>query len=76
MHAKHIKVRYTGGTYVARITGHKGTASCTISAREAAVALARKIGASLESLHVTSTTAGRAGDTTVFSCIQEKHMDQ
>jgi hypothetical protein len=38
-----ILARFTSATYVARIKGQKQTASCTISAREAAAALARKL---------------------------------
>ena len=75
MHVKAMKVRYTGGTYVARITGQKVTASCTISARDAAVALARKIGVSPESLEVISTGAGRAGDTTEYSYTDAPAVD-
>jgi len=39
-----IHARYATNTYVARAKGHKGTASCTESARAAAAALARKLG--------------------------------
>ncbi|MDA7086538.1 hypothetical protein PH586_09120 [Pseudomonas sp. SA3-5] len=39
-----ILARYATNTYVARAKGHKGTASCTESARAAAAALARKLG--------------------------------
>jgi hypothetical protein len=39
-----ILARYAGNTYVARAKGHKGTASCTESARAAARALASKLG--------------------------------
>lgn len=39
-----IVSRYTSNTYVARVKGYKHTASCTEGARQAAVALARKLG--------------------------------
>lgn len=39
-----IFVRYSTGTYCARAKGRPGTASCTISARQAADAMARKLG--------------------------------
>ena len=39
-----IIARYATNTYVARVKGCKHTASCTESARQAAVALARKLG--------------------------------
>lgn len=39
-----IRCRYTTGTYVATVKGQKKTASNTISARQAAEAMARKLG--------------------------------
>jgi hypothetical protein len=39
-----ILARYTSNTYMARAKGYKQTATNTISARDAAVALARKLG--------------------------------
>lgn len=39
-----IVSRYANNTYVARVKGCKHTASCTEGARQAAVALARKLG--------------------------------
>ena len=42
MHVE-IRVRFASNTYVATIKGQKQSASCTISAREAAAALARKL---------------------------------
>lgn len=39
-----IVSRYASNTYVARVKGCKHTASCTEGARQAAVALARKLG--------------------------------
>lgn len=42
--AVEIRCRYRTGTYVATVRGQKQTASNTIGAREAAVAMARKLG--------------------------------
>lgn len=39
-----ITVRYTQGTYVARMKGCKPTASCVYSAKQAAQSLAKKLG--------------------------------
>ncbi len=39
-----IRCRYTTGTYVATVKGEKRTASNTISARQAAKAMATKLG--------------------------------
>lgn len=39
-----IRCRYTTGTYVATVKGQKKTASNTISARQAAEAMAMKLG--------------------------------
>lgn len=39
-----IRCRYTTGTYVATVKGQKKTASNTISARQAADAMANKLG--------------------------------
>ncbi|MCB4794217.1 hypothetical protein LGR51_06825 [Pseudomonas sp. NP21570] len=39
-----IRTRFTTGTYVATVRGDKRTASNTISARQAAEAMARKLG--------------------------------
>lgn len=39
-----IRCRYTTGTYVATVKGQKKTASNTISARQAANAMATKLG--------------------------------
>ncbi len=39
-----IRTRFTTGTYVATVRGEKRTASNTISARQAAEAMARKLG--------------------------------
>jgi hypothetical protein len=39
-----IRCRYTTGTYVASVKGQKKTASNTISARQAAEAMATKLG--------------------------------
>ncbi|WP_296250360.1 hypothetical protein [Pseudomonas sp. UBA4194] len=60
-----IKVRYTSGTYIARISGLKSTASCTISPVDAARAMARKIGADP---HSVRRIAGQTGE--VFICRQ------
>ncbi len=38
-----IRTRFTGMTYMATVRGEKHTASCTIDARHAAEALARKL---------------------------------
>ncbi|MEX6717523.1 hypothetical protein AB2C92_07310 [Pseudomonas aeruginosa] len=48
--AVEIRCRYTIGTYVATAKGHKGTASNTISARQAAEAMAKKLGLAPELL--------------------------
>ncbi|HEJ6164827.1 TPA: hypothetical protein SL829_002156 [Pseudomonas aeruginosa] len=45
-----IRCRYTTGTYVATAKGHKGTTSNTISARQAAEAMVRKLGLAPELL--------------------------
>ena len=45
-----IRCRYTTGTYVATVKGHKMTASNTISARHAAEAMATKLG--LDPVHL------------------------
>ncbi|WP_110972863.1 hypothetical protein [Pseudomonas huaxiensis] len=45
-----IRCRYTTGTYVASVKGQKQTASSTISARQAAEAMARKLGLDFASL--------------------------
>lgn len=42
--AVEIRCRYTTGTYVATVKGQKKTASNTISARQAAEAMATKLG--------------------------------
>jgi len=39
-----IRTRFTTGTYVATVRGEKRTASNTISARQAAEAMVRKLG--------------------------------
>ena len=45
-----IRCRYTTGTYVATVKGQKKTASNTISARQAANAMATKLGLDPEHL--------------------------
>lgn len=39
-----ITVRFTSNTYLAKAKGHKASASCTAGPRQAAEALARKLG--------------------------------
>lgn len=48
--AVEIRTRYATGTYVATVKGEKRTASNTISARQAAEAMATKLG--LDPLHL------------------------
>lgn len=61
-----IRVRYSTGTYTARAKGHKQTASCTISARDAAEALARKLGLDPTAMRYTTDLGGKHFDTHVF----------
>lgn len=49
-----IRCRYTTGTYVATVKGQKKTASNTISARQAADAMATKLG--LDPAHLVEQT--------------------
>ena len=51
-----IRVRYANNTYAATIKGQKQSASCTISARDAAAALARKLGLDPAQLSESTTT--------------------
>ena len=56
-----IRCRYTTGTYVATVKGQKKTASNTISARQAANAMATKLG--LDPAHLVEQTRDLIDDT-------------
>lgn len=59
-----IKVRYTDQTYLAKASGAKLSASCTISAIESARALVRKLGADPDTLAHSESQSGMD----VFHC--------
>ncbi|ASN71777.1 hypothetical protein 3S12_43 [uncultured Caudovirales phage] len=56
-----IRTRFTTGTYVATVRGDKRTASNTISARQAAEAMARKLGLDPAGLRETQRDLMRGG---------------
>lgn len=56
-----IRTRFTTGTYVATVRGEKRTASNTISARQAAEAMARKLGLDPALLRETQRDLLRSG---------------
>lgn len=56
-----IRTRFTTGTYVATVRGEKRTASNTISARQAAEAMARKLGLNPAMLRETQRDLLRSG---------------
>ncbi len=56
-----IRTRFTTGTYVATVRGDKRTASNTISARQAAEAMARKLGLNPAMLRETQRDLLRGG---------------
>lgn len=56
-----IRTRFTTGTYVATVRGEKRTASNTISARQAAEAMARKLGLDPTMLRETQRDLLRSG---------------
>ncbi len=56
-----IRTRFTTGTYVATVRGEKRTASNTISARQAAEAMARKLGLDPARLRETQRDLLRSG---------------
>ncbi len=56
-----IRTRFTTGTYVATVRGDKRTASNTISARQAAEAMARKLGLNPAMLRETQRDLLRSG---------------
>ncbi len=56
-----IRTRFTTGTYVATVRGDKRTASNTISARQAAEAMARKLGLDPALLRETQRDLLRSG---------------
>ncbi|WP_313401711.1 hypothetical protein [Stenotrophomonas sp.] len=56
-----IRTRFTTGTYVATVQGEKRTASNTISARQAAEAMARKLGLDPALLRETQRDLLRSG---------------
>ncbi len=56
-----IRTRFTTGTYVATVRGEKRTASNTISARQAAEAMARKLGLDPAMLRETQRDLLRSG---------------
>lgn len=62
-----ITVRYTSNTYVARAKGHKGTASCTINARQAAEAMARKLNIDPKQLIYVTDHGGKDFSSHVFN---------
>jgi hypothetical protein len=62
-----ITVRYTSNTYVARAKGHKGTASCTIDARQAAEAMARKLKLDPKQLIYVTDHGGKDFSSHVFN---------
>lgn len=61
-----IRVRYSTGTYTARIKGNKLTASCTINARQAAQALAIKMGIDPDQLLQVAPEPGNMQDVQLF----------
>lgn len=78
--AVEIFCRYTTGTYVATVKGEKRTASNTISARQAAEAMAVKLG--LDPAHLVEQTRDLIDqkDRVTFtytgeSARQEEHME-
>lgn len=56
-----IRTRFAGMTYVATVRGEKRTASNTISARQAAEAMARKLGLDPALLRETQRDLLRSG---------------
>ncbi len=62
-----ILIRYSTGTYVARVKGHKQTASCTVSALEAAKVMARKLDLDPEFLQEQQNDLLSPGKVVVFS---------
>ncbi|WOC77668.1 hypothetical protein RTE98_14555 [Stutzerimonas frequens] len=56
-----IRTRFTTGTYVATVRGDKRTASNTIGARQAAEAMARKLGLDPALLRETQRDLLRSG---------------
>lgn len=61
-----ILARYTSNTYMARAKGYKQTATNTISPRDAAMALARKLGLDPAGMRYLTDHGGKNFDTHLF----------
>lgn len=70
-----IMVRYTGMTYLARIAGLKASASCTMSALDAARAIVRKLNLDVESLQAQLQPVPAPG-IEIYTCTAAGPADQ
>lgn len=70
-----IIVRYTGMTYLARIAGLKASASCTMSALDAARAIVRKLNLDVGSLQHQHQPVPAPG-LQIFTCTATGPADQ